>query len=234
MIPNLNGNLSSVMNLVPLPGKMTILPLKEVGPIPIPTGLPYTVMFNPDSFQESQTLNYNEKQPQGSTGPIQRFLNIAASEISFEFLIDGTGASGEKREVTTEILAFKTRVGLNGLVHRPDFLLLAWGTFIYLCVCTNYSIKYTQFRTNGTPLRASISATFRKHLPKIIGKLEANLSSPDLSHFRTVNEGDDLPNLCYDIYDSPRFYLEVARANDLISFRPLLKGARLRFPPIEK
>ena len=234
MIPSLSGNLSSVMNLVPTPGKMTILPLLKTDPVPIPIGPPYVVMFNPEQYEEGQGYNYDNRQPPGSEGSQLRYINSPPSDFTFDFLIDGTGASGDKREVTVEVLAFKALLQLSSVLHRPSYLLLVWGTFVETCVCSNFRVKYTLFRSNGTPLRATVQASFEKHTPRVLELLKLNLLSPDLTHFRVVKEGDTLPNLSNTIYESPRHYIELAKANDLTSPRRIKRGRELQFPPIEK
>jgi nucleoid-associated protein YgaU len=58
--------------------------------------------------------------------------------------------------------------------------------------------------------------------------------SPDLTHIRLVKAGDTLPEMCFNIYGDPRYYLDVARQNRLDNFRKLEPGTRIFFPPIEK
>lgn len=234
MISNLASGASSLISLVPFPDKFTFIPLRETDPIPIPSGLPYSLMFNPEQFSEQERYLYNSRQPPGSTTAQQRFLSTAPKSFSFEFTIDGTGASGEKKEVELSVASFKKVVGFNGDIHRPNFLLAIWGTFISTCVLTSMNVTYTMFRKNGTPLRAKVRVSFAGHTKRILELLSMNLLSPDLTHFRTVVEGDSLPLLCYRVYESPDHYLEIARVNELTSVRALKKGQELRFPPLEK
>lgn len=234
MIPNLTGSLSSVINMVPFPGTMTIIPLERTAPIPIPAGLPYVVMFNPERIQESMHVVIDEEEATGSQQARQRFVLVKAPRFSFDFLIDGTGASGDKREVELEIGLFKETVSFNGKLHRAPILLLIWGTYIATAVLTSMQIEYKMFRPNGTPLRALIRCQFAGHAERILELLISNLLSSDLTHQRTVREGDTLPNMCNQIYESPRFYLEVARTNGLTNFRRLKSGSELFFPPVEK
>ncbi|MCO6477066.1 MAG: hypothetical protein J5I94_10625 [Phaeodactylibacter sp.] len=228
------GGVSSLVSMVPFPDKFTFIPLKETDPIPIPSGLPYSLMFNPENFSEQERYLYNNRQPPGSTSAQQRFLNTAPRSFSFEFTVDGTGASGEKKEVELNIASFKKAVGFNGDIHRPNFLLAVWGTFISTCVLTHMNVTYTMFRKNGTPLRARVRVSFAGHTKRILELLSMNLLSPDLTHFRTVVEGDSLPLLSSKVYESPQYYLEIARVNGLTSVRSLKKGQQLRFPPLEK
>jgi len=234
MIPNLTGALSSVVNVVPTPDKMTIIPLRDTVPVPTPAGLPYVTMFNPETMSEGNAPRYNDERSLGSEGGKQRFVDIPPGSFNFEFLIDGTGASGDKREVFAEVALFKETVKLRSETHSPSFLMFVYGTFIKTGVLTNMSVQYTMFRSNGTPLRAKISITCREHTPKLLGLLKANFLSPDLTREHQVKVGNSLPLLCNAYYDSPRFYLEVARVNQLTSFRKLRAGQTLLFPPVEK
>ncbi len=194
----------------------------------------YIAMFNPENFSVSHQVNYNSDQASGTTGSNHKFENICSRQYSFDFLIDGTGASGSKREVFADIELFKHTVGFNGKIHRPNYLTLVWGTFIVKAVLTNMQVKYEMFRPNGLPLRATISATFQAQSETLLEALINNITSPDLTHQRTVEEGQTLPLMAHEIYRDPRHYIEVARANDLDSFRQLDSGQELQFPPIDK
>ncbi|HMQ46522.1 MAG TPA: hypothetical protein PKA00_04525 [Saprospiraceae bacterium] len=234
MFSDVANGVSSLISLVPFPDKFTFIPLRETDPIPIPSGLPFSLMFNPEQFSEQERYLFNTRQAPGQTGAQQRFLNTAPKSFSFEFTIDGTGGSGEKKEVELSVASFKKVVGFNGDIHRPNFLLAIWGTFISTCVLTSMDVTYTMFRKNGTPLRAKVRVSFAGHTKRLLELLSMNLLSPDLTHFRTVVEGDTLPLLSYKVYESPRYYLEIAKVNGLTSPRQLKRGQELRFPPIEK
>lgn len=234
MFPNLTGGLSSLLSIVPLPGKMTIIPLKDTDPIPIPAGPPYVVMFNPETISETQQYDYYDDQASGLEGAVQRFGKGRPQYFSFEFLIDGTGASGDKREVIAEIELFKKTVQLDGELHRPPFLALIYGSIMTICVLNHMEVTYTMFRKNGTPLRAKINASFSGHTKNLLNLLVSNFLSPDLTKRTTIKEGDTLPQLCNAIYESPRFYIEAAKANGMTNFRKLSAGQELIFPPIEK
>lgn len=234
MFPNLTGGLSSILSIVPLPGKMTIIPLQETKPIPLPAGPPFVVMFNPETLNEDYGVSYTCEVPPGRGGGYMRFNVVQPQQFSFDFLMDGTGASGDKREVTAEIELFKLAVQLDGKFHRPPFLLLVYGTFIRTVVLVSMKVKYTMFRKNGTPLRATVSCTFKEHTETIFDLLNINFQSPDLTRKHILKEGDSLPLLCNAIYESPRFYIEAAKANGLTNFRRLKPGRELIFPPIEK
>jgi hypothetical protein len=230
----LGGAAGAIMNMVPLPGKITLLPVKKYSPIPIPSGTPFVAMFNPDQWSEADKFVYNDSQENGTKPAIQRFNSVRSQNLSFELLIDGTGASGDVKEVTKEIYDLRKTVGFNGDIHRPNKLFIIWGYFIFKGVITDLDIQYTLFRPNGTPLRAKVKLSFKEDTDTVERQLDLNLKSADLTHHRLVKEGDRLDNLTNSIYNSPRYVTEVAKANNLTTFRKIPVGKEFVFPPIEK
>lgn len=215
--------------------KLSIIPFanpqyEQGGP---PVGL-YIAMFNPETFSVNHNFEYDSKQPPGATGSNNRFKNIRPPVYNFDFLVDGTGASGSKREVFVDIELFKYTVGFFGGIHRTHYLILVWGTFIVKAVLTSMNVKYEMFNAAGLPLRATISATFQAQSETLLEQLINNITSPDLTHLRTVSEGENLPLMAQEIYRDPKHYFEVAKANDLDSFRKIDSGQQLQFPPIDK
>lgn len=234
MIPNLTGNISSLMNIVPTPGTMTIIPIKPQGPINLPIGLPYVVMFNPENFNERTDFNYSCEQAQGHPGGELKFDIVQQSEIQFEFLIDGTGASGDKREVLAEIELFRVSTGFNGDRHMPNYLVLIWGTFVFYGFLKSLDIQYTLFRPNGTPLRAKLRCSFKASTTNILRLLSMGLLSPDLTHEHPVKQGDRLDNLSQRYYENTRHHIDIAEANQLTSIRNTAGKSTFYMPPIEK
>jgi hypothetical protein len=217
------------------PGKLTIIPVLEVGvPIPVPLNIAFVAMFNPDTLTVDSDVEYDKSAAAGSVASQMRFSRIKPRQFNFEILLDGTGASGEHREVMIDINIFRKVTGFFGDIHRPAYLLLVWGTFIVKCVLTKMSVKYTLFRENGTPLRATISASFTEYMTKQDLVRFMNLASPDLTHILEVRAGDKLPLMCHRNYNDSRYYLEIARVNGLVNFRSLKPGQKLVFPPLEK
>ena len=228
------SGLDSLMNLVPLPGYITIMPVSKYSPVPIPSGAPFVAMFNPDQWSEADKFAYHDVQENGTKTGIQRFNSIRSQQLSFEILIDGSGASGVQKEVTAEILSLRRTVGFNGNLHRPNKLFIIWGYFIFKGVIETLDIQYTLFRPNGTPLRAKIKMGFKEDTDAVTRQLDQNLQSADLTHHRLVKAGDRLDNVSNSIYGSPRFVAELAKANGLTTFRTLPEGKDIVLPPTEK
>lgn len=198
-------------------------------------GSPFTAMFNPTTFNRKLEIEYEDGQGIGTSGALPKFKKMKPQDYDLELLIDGTGASGPKKDVAEEIKSFMdicTRY--DGTYHRPNYLLIFWAKTALKAVLTTMDVSYTLFDTDGTPLRAKITASFSGTVDDELRSKKENDSSPDLTHLRTVLEGDTLPLMTKRIYGNSKYYLQVARVNNLNDFRNLVPGTELFFPPIEK
>jgi Contractile injection system tube protein len=226
--------LGPLMNLVPTPGKLVMIPVKDFGTIPEPAGPPYIAMFNPENWQIQTKVKYRENAKPGDDSAEQNFDRIASPSLSFDLVIDGTGASGEAREVLADVLFLEKVILFNGEEHQTNKIFIIWGTQIFKGVALGMTVKYTLFRANGTPLRATITLEFLEHKSKDLKLLEMNPLSADLSRRYFLKNNDRLDLLCHYIYKNARHYIDVAQANNLTSFRKLPIGTEIVFPPIEK
>lgn len=197
----------------------------------------FVVMFNPTTFTQKYDLEYEEQQGQGSSGTNQKFVKIKPQEYTFEFLLDGTGASAPKPSggVAGLIRNFVSLTAeINGDTHRPNFLELSWGEFVFKCVLKTTSVAYSLFEPSGAPLRAKITATFSNSVDDKLRVASEGKNSPDLTHVRVVRAGDTIPLLAYRIYEDPELYARVARTNDLDNFRSVRAGTKVTLLPLEK
>ncbi|MDQ6969597.1 MAG: hypothetical protein Q9M16_03710 [Mariprofundus sp.] len=195
----------------------------------------FVVMFNPANYNQKYEVEYEEAQGQGTTGSTQKFKAIKPQEYSFDFVFDGTGVSGEKKEVADDVERFMQVTGkINSDIHRPLFLKISWGALLTHCVLKSADISYDLFKPDGSPLRAKIKATFAVNIDDTLRAAEDGLNSPDLTHYRMVKAGDTLPLMTYRIYGDSSYYLDVAAANALTDFRNLTVGSSIFFPPLKQ
>ena len=195
----------------------------------------FVVMFNPATYSERYEVEYEEAQGQGTTGSAQKFKSIKPQEYSVDFVFDGTGVTGEQKNVADEVECFMRVTGrINSEIHRPLFLQVSWGSLISKCVLKSADITYDLFKPDGIPLRAKVKAAFAVNVDDTLRTAEEGKNSPDLTHYRVVKPGDTLPLMTYRIYGDSRYYLDVAEMNKLTDFRNLEVGASLMFPPLKQ
>lgn len=190
---------------------------------------------NPNEITLSYEMEYDSAQGSGTTKSRMSFKKQKPGDLSLTFFIDGTGANGRQIDVQTTVDQFKKVTGFNGDIHRPNYLIVNWGTLeVNRCVLKSASIAYKMFHPNGIPLRALITAAFTDNLDDKTRTAVEQKKSPDLTHLRVFRAGDNLPMLCHRIYGDPRLYLRVAQANGIDNFRNIAPGTQVFFPPLEK
>ncbi|GEN77682.1 CIS tube protein [Chryseobacterium hagamense] len=211
----------------------------------------FTAFINPTGFSVTYKTELDLKQPIGTAGAPAKYIATRSSDLQLEFLFDGTGVteansgiklinvikgkSFAKKAVTQQIKDFYEATGkLEGSIHKPFNVILNWGDFEFKGILAEFTIEYKLFNNEGQPLRAIGKAKFVTSIsPKLEAK-ESDRKSPDLTHKRTVQDGDTLPLMTERVYGDSKYYLEVAKVNNLINFRQLVPGDELYFPPIEK
>jgi hypothetical protein len=213
----------------------------------------FKVMYNPNTFSISHANSFDKAEEMTTGTAVQKFLKRTPRTLTMEIFFDGTGGSpatkhpgvkfGEnvldneisKVPVHTQVEGFlEVAYRINSDKHRSAFLVFVWGPFIFPGVLESANLSYSLFDSTGNPLRAKISITVKEHVGADKLKFELKLASPDLTQFRIVTAGDNLPNLAKKIYGDEKLYMEVARVNNLQNYRKLVPGTELRFPPIEK
>lgn len=195
----------------------------------------FEAFINPNEITLSYEMEYDSAQGSGTTNSRMEFKKVKPGDMTLTFFIDGTGANGNPVDVQEQVAQFQTVTGYNGKIHRPNYLVVAWGTLeVRRCVLKSASIVYKLFKPDGVPLRVVITAVFSDNSDDATRVAIAQDESPDLTHIRLVKAGDTLPGLCYRIYNDPGLYLEVARVNRINNFRALSPGMRIIFPPLEK
>jgi hypothetical protein len=197
------------------------------------------VMVNPESYTQKISVKFSDKQAPGTSAKMPKFSKIEPQKLDFELLFDSTGVINNKKNETKgieeQLSEFKKlTVEYKGDKHRPRFLSIYWGTLKFDCCLETIDITYKLFRSDGLPLRAVAKVSFTGSMDDEKRVAVEKASSPDLTHIRTVREGDTLPLMTYLIYGDAKHYADVARANGLKDFRNLKPGQRIFFPPIAK
>jgi hypothetical protein len=202
----------------------------------------FTTPINPETFTKTSKIELDTSRGHGQPGTNPKYKSTAPEELKIEFILDGTRTMEgyvkkfEKMEVHAQIEAFTNCVyKYEGKIHRPRFLIVRWGSDVrFPCVLSTMDINYSLFNPNGNPLRAKITAVFIKYESDIAVAAAARMSSPDLTHIKTVKQGDRLDLMTYNIYNDSSYFLQVALANNLSTVRRLSPGFDLFFPPIDK
>lgn len=210
-------------------------------------GITFTAQVNPASIQVKYGVEYTQNTDNmGTIIPQKIFKGCRPQTVSFELMLDGTGVIPEnpaaKGSVNDQIEKFKeVCYYYKGNKHETPYVKILWNKTSFFKYnnqaffgrIESFDVHYTLFSAEGDPLRAKINASFSgTSEPTTEANIKDN-QSPDLTHVITVKAGDSLPVLCERIYGKRQMFQEVARVNNLTSFRNIKPGTELVFPPLK-
>ncbi len=209
--------------------------------------LKYIFPFISSSLNLENTHTYNNQQPIGFSGVDPKFKSIKPKNLKLDLLIDpgiepdysysmneGMPIKEGFMTLTDRLELFEKIVGYNSSTHRPNYLVLSWGSnFSMKATLSSYSISYDRFNDKGEPTKATIKANFQEVISSTKMLSEQDRQSPDVSHSFEIEEGENLIQLCERVYGDSKFYLQIAKINGLTSIRNLPVGTRLYFPPLK-
>lgn len=202
-----------------------------------------TMMFNPESYSLDYQNVFDAKQGINTSGGDACYAMTKPSLLKLKLIIDGSGVNQfgleqyqtPPKDVYYEVQDFlDATLIMNGATHKPGFLKLTWGDLIFKCRLETVNVTYTLFKNTGEPLRAELDCLFRGDLAPTERARKENKQSPDITHSLTVRAMDTLPLLCKKVYGAAHYYIKVAEANQLSSWRDIFPGQELIFPPLAK
>ena len=199
-------------------------------------GPPFDALINPESYALNYKIEYDEGQGQGTSGKQQKFKAIAPDELVLDLLFDATGiADGKPRDdVWDDIKTFKKLLtDYEGDAHEPRHFRVIWGPMHFAGRLTALNITFKLFKPDGRPIRALAKVSFKSSIDDKKRVAKEDPLSPDLTHRRTVGSGDHLSLMSFRQYEDPRYYFQLARANNLTNFRKLATGTVIKLLPLQ-
>jgi hypothetical protein len=212
----------------------------------------YTALLNPEKYSEAFKIEYVKEQGSGTSANAPKYTKSLPSDLNLELLFDRTGVIvhyGDDPESSSDDTVYKDKgkgilddianfkkcvYDYNGDIHKPNYLKIVWGSLLFQGVLSELAFEYKLFKPDGTPLRAIAKVKFISFIEHEKRTAKEKTNSPDLTHYRKVKDGETLPLMTHRIYGDSKYYLEVARVNNITNFRKLTAGQELFFPPLIK
>jgi hypothetical protein len=206
-------------------------------------GKKFVVWMNPQSYQRNLNIGVAPAKELNATGSSPTYLRIGEETLGFKLIFDTTGLvlsplASEDMPADGVTALIEPLIDMIASVpkgsYRPNFVQLSWAQLQFRCVLTSMSVDYKLFRPDGTPIRAEASLTFTSFTSSTTLSRSTAVESKDITRIVTLLPGDTLPSLCQTIYGNSIYYLDVARFNNIFSFRNLKTGMQLAFPPLDQ
>lgn len=197
-----------------------------------------TVHFNPTEYAVEYGASFQETAVPGLSNPILQFVNGAAEVLTMDLLFD-TWTDGGGRDVSEDTAEFVKLLSIDGDTHAPPRVEFKWGVFRFRAVVEKISQRFTMFQGDGTPVRATLSVTFKQYRTiaeqlenprrnsadktkhRILGKVEGFRATPETLWALSAAE-----------YGEARFWRQIARANRIEDPRRLVAGDAVEVPPL--
>ena len=202
-------------------------------------GEEFKVLFNPTEYTFEDASKW-EEQEGNRRRPELQFTGGERKKLTMELFYDTYEAKEDVRLYTgrlQRLLVVTTDNGNNG--KRPPVVELSWGQaqahvgFPFKCVLESLKQQFTLFTSDGTPVRAKVSVSFKEYeLPKEEMQKEPRRSSYPAQTY-TVREGDTLSGIASAVWSDPAKWRVLAAANDVSNPRVLEPGQALIVPAIE-
>jgi len=187
------------------------------------------VLFNPTQYSLDQANSIAEVGVPGLAAPILQYVRGNGRTLTMDLFFDTYEAQTDVRRHTEKIYGL---LNVRGPLHRPPVCTFTWGAFNFTCVAERVGGRFTLFLADGTPVRATLSCTFKEFIEVELLVRDPPLESADHAKTYVVRRGDTLAAIAAREYGDPEQWRPIADANRIENPRVLPPGTRLSLPAL--
>lgn len=214
------------------------------------------VQYNPTELTFDKSAQLAEVAIPGLDLPLQQFVRGQAEKLTLDLFFDSTddGMGKGAVSVTEQTDKIYSLVKIVPTLHAPPICVLMWGERFpgqslgsltevqiqgqarhgFQCVVETVRQKFTLFSTEGIPLRATLTVTFREYKTLQQQLDQLRLNSPDRTHSHVIQQGDTLWRIADRYYNRPGRWRAIAEKseNGIQDPRRLTIGQFIEVPPL--
>jgi len=193
------------------------------------TGELISVMFNPEEYALDIANTFAEIGINGLKTPPIQYVRGNARNLKMELFFD----TFERREdVRNQTLQITGLLNNNPETQAPPILLFSWGGFNFKCVLESVGQRFTMFLEDGTPVRATLTVSFKEYQEVNIEIRKGLFIGPPT--IRNIVEGETLSKIAGNVLGDPSAWREIAELNNIDNPLKLIPGNQLIVPPIRR
>ena len=195
-------------------------------------GGPITVLFNPAEYTIEKGNTFQQTALPGLGSPVTQFTSGGVETLTMELFFDTyTDKGGEDVRNYAEKVSGLMKIDAD--LHAPPICLFQWGRVQFKAVLERVSSRFTMFLSNGTPVRAVLTVTFREYKTLAEQLKNPALNSADRTKRWVVKQGDSLWAIAAQVYNDPGLWRPFALTNRILYPGRLRPGTELVIPPLE-
>ncbi len=194
-------------------------------------------MFRPKEYTITKRNNWQAGEAKGRGVPALEFRGGGASSLTMELFFDTYEEQVDVRRYTNriwELMAIDPMlVDSTTSKGRPPLCQFQWGPVIsFKAVITNINQKFTMFRPDGSPVRATLTVTFQEaeEAGRFPFQNPTTASKPGYK-IRVVKEGESLDWIAHEEYGNSTLWRFIADINNLENPAKLTPGQVLSIAP---
>lgn len=196
-------------------------------------------MFNPKEYTFTKQNSWKFTNQKGKNLPSPEFQSGQPTSLKIQLFFDTFETGDDVRKKYTNKIWDLTRVNEQTKNRktkkgRPPFCRFQWGeAWAFKAVVTNISQKFTLFRPDGKPVRATLDVTFQQVKDEgLFPKQNPTSGGGEGRKLRVVKEGERIDWIATTEYGDPTLWRLIAEQNSLENPLMLKPGQVLAIPPL--
>jgi hypothetical protein len=189
------------------------------------------VIFNPAEYSLEKGNQFGSTALPGLSNPITSFVNGNADVLTMELFFD-TYTDRQSADVREETNKIARLLEIDPEIHAPPPVKFVWGPLSFRAVIERLNQRFTMFREDGVPVRATLNVTFKEYKTIEEQLSEKPNQSSDWTKRRVLTERDTLNMIAAVEYGDPALWRLIADENNIDNPRLLEAGREIRLPPL--
>lgn len=212
----------------------------------VPNGAKIDCLFNPYEYTVSKSNTYERKPKNNADVMHAEFKESGSQTLKLSLFFDSYEENDSITEKMKLLWSFmsvsrtdpkgSTKQKKETKKQRPPYVAFEWGIFSFVAVITEMTQKFTLFKPDGTPVRATVDVTFVQFndVDDYNKKARQNPTSGGgpVQRVREVLGGDRLDLIAYQEYGDSGKWREIAEKNRLRNLHDLRSGQWLVIPDL--
>jgi LysM repeat protein len=189
--------------------------------IKLNSGEQIPVLFNPTQYSLEKSNQISELAIPGLSSPILQYVHGSNRTLTMDLFFDTYEQKTDVRFYTDQIYGL---LGIEEETHVPPICTFIWGDFSFECVLQRVGGRFTLFLADGTPVRATLSVTFKEYITVDVLVRKEPTAPADRLKTYIVKRGDTLSSIAAAEYGDPGKWRPIALANNIENPRLLQPG----------
>jgi Contractile injection system tube protein len=193
-----------------------------------------TCTFNPREYTISKSSTWHKTPAKGAkSAPKPEFVGANPRTMQVELFFDAWESPGDVSKQVNTLLEWTnpTKKSIADNKPNPPIVVFHWGKNEFFdAYVKQVSAKYTMFRPDGTPVRATATVGFEE-VPADPAKTNPSSGGEPGKRTHVVRDGDSVHSIAYAEYGDAALWRGVAAVNEIDDPFRLRLGATLLIPP---